>query len=97
MRMKKIMVTVSLLVVAAMAFNVVAKESLKAPVNKDCPVKKSALKPDSPTVDVVTKSGKTATVGVCCMDCKGKYSKDVTKYAVPEMKADPAVKAANPQ
>jgi hypothetical protein len=95
MRMKKIVMVVSLLVVAAMAFQVVAKESLKAPVNKQCPVKKSDLKADAPTVDVKCKSGKTATVGVCCMDCKGKYSKEPAKFPVKELKDDPAVSAVN--
>lgn len=92
--MKKIALVVSLLAVAAMTLSVVAAESLKAPMNKQCPVKKSDLKADCPTVECTTKAKKSVTIGVCCMDCLGKFKKECTKYPVPECKADPVVECA---
>jgi hypothetical protein len=92
MRMKKVVMAVALLVVAAMTYTVVAKESPKAPHNKQCPVLKKDVTDKSPTVGVVTKSGKKIDVSVCCKNCVEKYSKEVTKYPCPEDKADPVEK-----
>jgi hypothetical protein len=80
MRMKKLVVTMSLLVVAAVAFSAVYASAAAGPVNKKCPVKGSMLKDGCPTVDVVCKDKSTATVGTCCNNCMETYKKDFAKY-----------------
>lgn len=87
--MKKIVLAVSLLVVAAVAFSVVNAVTATADcVNKQCPVAKKDIKADAPTSTVKVKD-KEYTVGFCCKDCKGKWDgeKDpLKKYPVKEIK-----------
>lgn len=87
--MKKLVVTVSLLVVAAVAFSAVYAVAAKAdPVNKQCPVAKKDIKKDGPTSTVKVKD-KEYVVGFCCDNCKGKFDgeKDpLKKYPVKEIK-----------
>ena len=86
--MKKMVMAVALLVVAAMTYTVVAKESPKAPHNKQCPVLKKDVTDKSPTVSCLTEGGKTVDISVCCKNCVEKFSKECTKYPCPEDKAD---------
>jgi hypothetical protein len=90
MRMKKIVLAVSLLVVAAVAFSTVYAVSMKAadPVNKQCPVAKKDIKKDGPTSTVKVKD-KEYVVGFCCDNCKGKFDGEkepLKKYPVKEIK-----------
>jgi hypothetical protein len=88
MRMKKLVMTMSLLVVAAVAFSAVYASAAADPVNKKCPVAKKDIKAGGPTSDV-KKGDKTYTVGFCCDNCKGKWDgeKDpLKKYPVSEIK-----------
>jgi hypothetical protein len=89
MRMKKIALAVSLLVVAAVAFSAVYAVSATAdPVNKQCPVAKKDIKKDAPTSTVKVKD-KEYVVGFCCNDCKGKFDGEkepLKKYPVKEIK-----------
>ena len=88
MRMKKLVVTMSLLVVAAVAFSTVYAAAAADPVNKKCPVAKKDIKAGGPSSDVKVKD-KTYTVGFCCDNCKGKWDgeKDpLKKYPVSEIK-----------
>jgi hypothetical protein len=89
MRMKKIALAMSLLVVAAVAFSVVHATSVAAkdPVNKQCPVAKKDIKADAPTSDVKV-GDKEYTVGFCCKNCKGKWDAEkdpLKKYPVKEI------------
>ncbi len=86
--MKKLVVTMSLLVVAAVAFSAVYASAAADPVNKKCPVAKKDIKKDGPTSDV-KKGDKTYTVGFCCDGCKGKWDAEkdpLKKYPVSEIK-----------
>jgi hypothetical protein len=86
--MKKLMMTMSLLVVAAVAFSTVYAAVTAEPCNKACPVAKKAIKAGAPTSDV-KKGEKSYTVGFCCEGCKGKFDgeKDpLAKYPVAEIK-----------
>jgi hypothetical protein len=88
MRMKKLMVTMSLLVVAAVAFSTVYASAAADPVNKKCPVAKKDIKKDGPSSDV-KKGDKTYTVGFCCDNCKGKWDAEkdpLKKFPVSEIK-----------
>jgi hypothetical protein len=89
MRMKKIVLAMSLLVVAAVAFSAVHAMSAAAdPCNKECPVAKKAIKKDAPTSTVKFKD-KDFVVGFCCNDCKGKWDgeKDpLKKYPCKDVK-----------
>ena len=70
--MKKLVVTMSLLVVAAVAFSTVYAVAAGDVVNKKCPVAKKDVKSGGPTSDVKV-GDKTYTVGFCCDNCKGKW------------------------
>ena len=88
MRMKKLVMTMSLLVVAAVAFSAVYASAAADPCNKKCPVAKKDIKAGGPTSDVKVKD-KTYTVGFCCDNCKGKWDgeKDpLAKWPVKEIK-----------
>jgi hypothetical protein len=91
MRMKKIALAMSLLVVAAVAFSVVHASTVtaKEPCNKQCPVAKKDIKADAPTSDVKVGE-KEYTVGFCCKNCKGKFDAEkepLKKYPVKEIPA----------
>lgn len=91
--MKKMAVVLSLLVAVTLAFTVVTSASgdavkAEAPVNKNCPVGKKAIKDGAPT-STVTVKGKEYTVGFCCENCKGKWDAEkdpLKKYPVKEIK-----------
>jgi len=91
MRMKKLVLAVSLLVVAAVGFSAVyAVSAVRAddkPVNKQCPVAKKDIKADAPTSTVKVKD-KDYVVGFCCGNCKGKWDAEkdpLAKYPVKEI------------
>ena len=87
--MKKLVMAVSLLVVAAVAFSTVYAFTAAAdPCNKQCPVAKKEIKADAPTSTVKVKD-KEYVVGFCCKDCKGKWDGEkepLKKYPVKEIK-----------
>jgi hypothetical protein len=86
--MKKLIMTMSLLVVAAVAFSTVYAVATAEPVNKACPVAKKPIKAGAPTSDV-KKGEKSYTVGFCCDGCKGKFdaeSDPLKKFPVAEIK-----------
>jgi hypothetical protein len=89
MRMKKLALAMSLLVVAAMTFSVAYATSVtKDPVNKKCPIAKKDIKADAPTSEV-KKGDKEYTVGFCCKNCKGKWDAEkdpLAKWPVAEIK-----------
>jgi hypothetical protein len=90
MRMKKIALAMSLLVVAAVAFSVVHASVVTADdkaVNKQCPIAKKDIKSDAPT-STVKVGDKEYTVGFCCKNCKGKWDAEkdpLKKWPVKEI------------
>lgn len=88
--MKKLVMAVALLVVAAVSFSVVQATIGSAdPVNKQCPIAKKDLKADAPTSDIKVKD-KEYTVGFCCKNCKGKWDAEkepLVKWPVKEIAA----------
>ena len=88
MRMKKLALAASLLVVAAVAFSTVYAAVTAEACNKACPVAKKPIKADAPTSEV-KKGEKSYTVGFCCMGCKGKFDAEkdpLAKFPVAEIK-----------
>jgi hypothetical protein len=88
MRMKKLVLAMSLLVAAAMTFSVASATSKGEPVNKKCPIAKKDIKADAPSSDV-KKGDKEYTVGFCCKNCKGKWDAEkdpLAKWPVAEIK-----------
>jgi len=88
MRMKKLVLAMSLVVVAAMTFSVVSAKTSADPVNKKCPIAKKDIKADAPTSEV-KKGDKEYTVGFCCKNCKGKWDAEkdpLAKWPVAEIK-----------
>jgi hypothetical protein len=86
--MKKIVLAVSLLVVAAVAFSTVYAFTAADPCNKQCPVAKKDIKKDAPSSEI-KKGDKTYTVGFCCNNCKGKWDAEkdpLKKFPCPEVK-----------
>ena len=86
--MKKLVLAMSLLVVAAMTFSVASATVKGEPVNKKCPIAKKDIKADAPTSEV-KKGDKEYTVGFCCKNCKGKWDAEkepLVKWPVPEIK-----------
>ena len=86
--MKKLVLAMSLLVVAAMTFSVAFAAVSADPVNKQCPIAKKDLKAGAPTSDV-KKGDKEYTVGFCCKNCKGKWDAEkdpLAKWPVAEIK-----------
>ena len=86
--MKKLVMAMSLLVVAAVAFSAEYAATTAEVVNKKCPVAKKDVKADGPSSEV-KKGEKTYQVGFCCEGCKGKFDAEkdpLKKYPVAEIK-----------
>jgi len=68
--MKKLVMTVSLLVVAAVAFSAVYAATTREVINKVCPYKKKPVNPDITSEYKGPKDKAAVTVGFCCPGCK---------------------------
>jgi hypothetical protein len=89
MRMKKLALAASLLMVAAVAFSTVYAVAAREAINKECPYKKKPVDA-SITSEYKGPKDKTAvTVAFCCMGCKKTF--DAKPDA--EIKKFPAYKA----
>ena len=87
--MKRLVLAMSLLVVAAVAFSTVyAAVTADGPCNKQCPIAKTDITADAPT-STVKVGAKEYTIGFCCNNCKGKWDAEkdpLAKWPVAEIK-----------
>jgi hypothetical protein len=70
MRMKKLVLAASLLMVAAVAFSTVYAVAARDAINKECPYKKKPVDPAITSEYKGPKDKAAVTVAFCCMGCK---------------------------